>query len=147
MKQSSGSIPEGPAVILVHLASVWVPYTSEGKEAIASYPEILKEIKLALQEVARKLGVYLSKKRRKRFQEERREMFKRYAVELADSLNKLTGVSKEDIHKKLLKSLEQKIKDIELGTEEGVELLAEGSTDEKKERKPQEEEVEAEYED
>ena len=36
--------------IIVHIASVWVPFTSESKEAIASYPEILKEIKLGLQE-------------------------------------------------------------------------------------------------
>ena len=34
-------------VILVHLASVWVPFTSESKEAVARYPEILREIKLA----------------------------------------------------------------------------------------------------
>ena len=43
--------------ILVHVASVWVPYTSESKEAIEPYPEILKEIKLGLQECARKLAM------------------------------------------------------------------------------------------
>ncbi len=41
----------GPLVILVHMASVWVPYTSEAKEAIASYPEIVKEIRLGLQQM------------------------------------------------------------------------------------------------
>ena len=39
--------PFGPVAILVHIASVWVPFTSESKEAVAAYPEILKEIKLA----------------------------------------------------------------------------------------------------
>ena len=39
--------------MMVHIASVWVPFTSESKEAIAHYPEILKEIRLALQECGR----------------------------------------------------------------------------------------------
>ena len=39
------------------MASVWVPFTSESKEAIASYPEIQKELRLALQAVGRKLGM------------------------------------------------------------------------------------------
>ncbi len=64
LKQSNGSIPMGPCLIQVHMASVWVPFTSEAKEAIAHYPEIIKEIKLALQEVGRELGKYLSKKHR-----------------------------------------------------------------------------------
>src|SRR5262249_4158164 len=48
--QSRGALPAGPMVIFVHMASVWVPFTSESKEAIADYDEIRKEIKLALQE-------------------------------------------------------------------------------------------------
>ncbi|MFH0874590.1 MAG: DNA topoisomerase VI subunit B [archaeon] len=64
LKQSSNSVPIGPCVIIVHMGSVWVPYTSEAKEAIAHYPEIIKEIKLALQECGRELGKYLNKKRR-----------------------------------------------------------------------------------
>jgi len=44
---------------MVHVASVWVPFTSESKEAIASYPEIQKELRLALQAVGRHLGTYV----------------------------------------------------------------------------------------
>ena len=55
--QSRGALPAGPMVIFVHMASVWVPFTSESKEAIADYDEIRKEIKLALQECGRRLGV------------------------------------------------------------------------------------------
>ena len=43
---------------MIHMASVWVPFTSESKEAIASYPEIQKEIRLGLQTAGRKLGMY-----------------------------------------------------------------------------------------
>ncbi|HET6675048.1 MAG TPA: DNA topoisomerase VI subunit B, partial [Nitrospiraceae bacterium] len=35
--QSRGALPAGPMVIFVHMASVWVPFTSESKEAIADY--------------------------------------------------------------------------------------------------------------
>src|SRR5499426_2119854 len=35
--QSRGALPAGPMVIFVHMASVWVPFTSESKEAIAEY--------------------------------------------------------------------------------------------------------------
>ena len=59
VSQSRGALPAGPMVIFVHMASVWVPFTSESKEAIADYDEIRKEIKLALQECGRRLGVFL----------------------------------------------------------------------------------------
>src|SRR5262245_32129891 len=43
--QSRGALPQGPIVVFVHMASVWVPFTSESKEAIADYDEIRKEMK------------------------------------------------------------------------------------------------------
>ena len=46
LSQSRGSMPKGPVTVMVHIASVWVPFTSESKEAIASYPEIQKELRL-----------------------------------------------------------------------------------------------------
>ena len=59
LHQPKGALPIAPMAILVHVASVWVPYTSESKEAIEPYPEILKEIKLGLQQCARQLAHYL----------------------------------------------------------------------------------------
>ena len=61
LSQSKGALPIGPVTLVVHIASVWVPFTSESKEAIAHYPEIIKEIKLALQECGRKLSIYIHK--------------------------------------------------------------------------------------
>src|SRR6266446_4085797 len=43
LQQSKGALPTGPMILFVHMASVWVPFTSESKEAVASYPEIIKE--------------------------------------------------------------------------------------------------------
>jgi len=102
---SSNGIPTGSYMILVHLASVWVPYTSEGKSAIAGYPEIIKEIKLALQDCARKLKSYLSAKNRDKRQTERRSLFEIYIPELAYALEKLTDEKKETIEKDLKKVL------------------------------------------
>lgn len=61
LEQQAGSLPVGAAIILVHVASTHIPFTSESKEAIADVPEIVEEIGLALKDVARKLKLYLSK--------------------------------------------------------------------------------------
>ena len=105
LQQSGDSIPVGPAVIVVHMSSVWVPFTSESKEAIAHYNEIIKEIKLALQECGRLLGTYVRKKTKISDQMERANMFEKYIPEVADSLSVLTGDKKEKILEKLQKML------------------------------------------
>ena len=46
-------IPSGPAIIMVHVASTQIPFTSESKEAIADIDEIENEIRLALRNCAR----------------------------------------------------------------------------------------------
>lgn len=62
-EQKSGSgIPSGPAILLVHVASTKVPFTSESKEAIAEIPEIIEEIKLALRDLARQIRIFVTKK-------------------------------------------------------------------------------------
>ncbi|NOZ82101.1 MAG: DNA topoisomerase VI subunit B [Candidatus Micrarchaeota archaeon] len=91
----------GPVVIAVHMASVWIPFTSESKEAIASYPEIIKEIKLALQECGRKLGSYIRGKRRLLEKERKMSLFNAYIPELAEALEYLTGTRKEEIERML----------------------------------------------
>jgi DNA topoisomerase-6 subunit B len=55
-------LPIGPAVILIHLASTNIPYTSESKESVAAIPEIIEEVRLSLQEVGRKLREYVERK-------------------------------------------------------------------------------------
>ncbi|MGV8150290.1 MAG: DNA topoisomerase VI subunit B [Candidatus Woesearchaeota archaeon] len=95
MQQSNGAMPTGPLTMLIHMSSVWVPFTSESKEALAHYPEIIKEIKLALQEAGRKLQTYVHKKHRVQNQLERANIFERYIPEVADSLERLTGEKKE----------------------------------------------------
>ena len=105
LEQSRSSPPVGPCVIIVHISSVWVPFTSESKEAIAHYPEIIKEIKLGLQECGRLLGIYVRKKSRIHEQMARANMFEKFLPELAESLASLAKDNKEKILKALQKML------------------------------------------
>jgi DNA topoisomerase-6 subunit B len=106
--QPSSSLPAGPLAILIHFASVWVPFTSEGKQAIANYSEILKEIKLALQDAGRKLGAYVNQKFKQKEIQLRKELFEKYMPELAESLSKLTGKQKDKIIQELKKIIIEK---------------------------------------
>ena len=116
LSQSKGALPAGPVVILVHIASVWVPFTSESKEAIAHYPEIIKEIKLALQEVGRKLGSYIRKNVKAKQQKERANLFEKYIPEVATALTKISNEKKEVIESSLYKRLKKDLPSI-LGAE------------------------------
>ena len=89
--QSRGALPAGPMVIFVHMASVWVPFTSESKEAIADYDEIRKEIKLALQECGRRLGVFLRRRERAKTEFRRRNIFELYIEEVVEACARLKG--------------------------------------------------------
>ena len=89
--QSRGALPGGPMVIFVHMASVWVPFTSESKEAIADYDEIQKEITLALRECGRRLGLFLRRRERAAGEYRRRNIFELYIEEVAEACNRLKG--------------------------------------------------------
>jgi len=103
--QSRGALPAGPMVIFVHMASVWVPFTSESKEAIADYDEIRKEIKLALQECGRRLGVFLRRRERAKDEFRRRNIFELYIEEVVDACARLKGgkLAKEKLKDQLQK--------------------------------------------
>jgi DNA topoisomerase-6 subunit B len=120
VKGSRGSLPEGPMTIFVHMASVWVPFTSEAKEAIAEYDEIIKEIKLALQECGRKLGIWVRKRQHAKSEFERRNAFQRYIAEVAEACGRLKD-GKLDIEK-LKKQLARTAQEI-TGGEETNRLL------------------------
>ena len=105
LSQARGQLPVGPITVMVHMASVWVPFTSESKEAIASYPEIMKELRLGLQAVGRKLAVYLNRRKRVQQEGERREIFLRYLGEVASAVGMIKDLSdrgKKDLYGRLV---------------------------------------------
>ena len=106
--QSRGQLPRGPITIMVHMASVWVPFTSESKEAIASYPEIQKEIRLGLQTVGRKLGMFMRRRKRVKHEGERRSIFLRYLGEVAQAVSRINGCDKDVLYGNLLEVAKKK---------------------------------------
>ncbi len=102
ISQSKGALPSGPILIVVHMASVWVPFTSESKEAIASYPEITKEIKLALQECGRKLAVELKRKRKAADEKKKVSYIEKYLPHIGIGLKEILKLSDKDEQKMLI---------------------------------------------
>jgi DNA topoisomerase VI subunit B len=97
LAQSRGALPRGHLMLMVHIASVWVPFTSESKEAIAHYPEIIKDIKLAVQECGRKLGIYV--KRQKRIKQEmiKQDYIKTYLPPIGEALRDILALKEKQV--------------------------------------------------
>src|SRR5688572_26023458 len=108
LSQPRGSLPQGPLVIMIHMASVWVPFTSESKEAIADYDEIRKEMKLALMECGRKLGTYLRKRQRMQRESARRDVFERYIGEISKAVHNINGTDAKKLYEALLKQAKKR---------------------------------------
>lgn len=96
LPQPRGALPVGPAVIMVHIASVWVPFTSESKEAIAHYPEIIREITYCVQECGRRLSVHLSRRHRENEAERKRSYIVKYIPHLALGLKDILDLPDKD---------------------------------------------------
>jgi len=127
LSQSSGALPIGPITIAVHVASVWVPFTSESKEAIAHYPVMLKEIKLAVQECGRKLGTYVHKKKRVGAELKKRSYIEKYIPHLADALKDLLKLNKGEV--KEIEKILEKILEEQRGTKQEVEFDSSKNTE------------------
>jgi len=101
LSQSGGALPQGPLVVMLHMASVWVPFTSESKEAIADYDEIRQEIRLALQECGRKLGAFLNRRRKQKYEGQRRDVFERYIREVVAACRMIKRVDGDALERDL----------------------------------------------
>ncbi len=108
LNQSNGNIPVGPVVITVHIASVWVPFTSESKEAIAHYPEIIKEIKLAVQECGRQLGKHVRKQHKAKDEEKKKSYLEKYVPIIGEALKEILPDTKPAIVSKNLQEVLEK---------------------------------------
>ena len=92
LDQPGGSgMPNGPAVLMIHLASTNVPFTSESKDAIANIPAIEDEIELAIREAARELKSYLNKRRSMQKRREKQDVLGRILPEMAEKVAEVTG--------------------------------------------------------
>ena len=78
------------------IASVWVPFTSESKEAVAHYDEIIKEMKLAVQECGRRLGAYIRRGARERDEAKKRSYIEKYIPHIGIALQEILGISEKE---------------------------------------------------
>ena len=90
-------LPNGPAVVMIHVASTNVPFTSESKDAIANVPEIEHEIELAVREAARDLKAYLKKQRSMRKRREKQDVLAAILPRMATKLADVTERDRLDI--------------------------------------------------
>ena len=136
ISQSRGALPAGPLIVMVHIASVWVPFTSESKEAVASYPEIMHEIKLSLQECGRRLAGYVRKIKKGAHEAERKKIFDLYMVEVAESLHDFTNCDK----KKVIEDMKKIAGSKTLTLEQEEEIKARAELTKKRKKSGEEEE-------
>jgi len=97
LSQSRGSLPVGQVMIMVHIASVWVPFTSESKEAVAHYPEIIKEIKLTVQECGRQLGIHLRRQRKIKDELKKRGYIETYLPPIGEALKDILKLNEKQV--------------------------------------------------
>ncbi len=111
--QPKGSLPVGPLAIVVHLASVWVPFTSEAKEAVAHYDDLLREMKFAVQECGRKLGSHLRAREKALSDQKRLSLFQRYIPEVSAAMASILGTPKDKIETAFVDALPNFVRMIE----------------------------------
>jgi DNA topoisomerase-6 subunit B len=93
LQQSRGALPTGPIILIAHVASVWVPFTSESKESVAGYDEISRELKLALQQLGRQLARHLRRSRKARDAAMKRAYIEKYIPHIGIALHEILELS------------------------------------------------------
>jgi DNA topoisomerase-6 subunit B len=122
-------IPNGPVVIMVHVASTNVPFTSESKDAVANIPEIEDEIERAIRDSARDLKSFLKKRRSMQKRQRKQNKLATILPAMAEKLEAVTGEGELNIDDSLARIMNNVLVEREYG-EDTVRLVVEnnGST-------------------
>ena len=83
--------PSGPAIVLIHVASTNIPFTSEAKEAIADITEIKKEIVLGLRNNAKTLARHLKKQKKRAKVSEKFDLVQKVLPAIAEKTSSVVG--------------------------------------------------------
>lgn len=92
----SGSMPRGPMVLMVHIASTNVPFTSESKDAVSSAEVLEDEIEKAIREVARDVKSHVNKQRDLKKRQEKRDTVGDIIPPMAESLANVVETDEPD---------------------------------------------------
>jgi DNA topoisomerase-6 subunit B len=99
LQHPKGALPIGPVLIMVHIASVWVPFTSESKDAVAHYPEIIKEFRFALQECGRQMTTFVRRRQRAADEAKKAAYIEKYIPQVAIGIQEILGLGEKDTGK------------------------------------------------
>lgn len=94
---------ETPVVIVSHICSTRIPYKTVGKENVADRPELERELKNALQYLARKLAVHMSRQGMADMAKKRANLYSKYVPLIAQFSTELAGKKQEPNYKQLIK--------------------------------------------
>ena len=92
-----------PLVIVSHICSTRVPYKTVGKENVADRPELERELKNALQYLARKLAAHMSRQGMADMAKKRSNLYTKYVPLIAQFSMELAGKKKEPNYKQLIR--------------------------------------------
>jgi len=92
-----------PLVIVSHICSTRIPYKTVGKENVADRPELERELKNALQYLARKLAVHMSRKGADDMAKKRANLYSKYVPLIAQFATELAGKKKEPNYNQLIR--------------------------------------------
>jgi DNA topoisomerase-6 subunit B len=133
LKQPGGSgIPNGPVVLMVHVASTNVPFTSESKDAVASVEAIEDEIELAVREAARELKSYLNKQQSMRKRKKKQNVLAEVLPVMASKVADVTGRDEPEFGDALARIMNNVLVEREVeaeGTEQTVTVVVENHSD------------------
>jgi DNA topoisomerase-6 subunit B len=101
-------VDTAPLTIFTNIVSTFVPYTSTGKQAIASEEDVLNEIRMGLMDVARNLKRHLHHKRRIFEKASRRSSLLKYVEETAGAIAKLSEHKQAGIKENLERLVDKK---------------------------------------
>jgi len=90
-------LPVGPLVVVIHVASTKIPFTSEAKEAIATVPEIMDALDTLLKGIARQIKTMKKKEAHKMQVEEKFSLIEQILPEIAIKSSKILGKSPPNI--------------------------------------------------
>ncbi|HEV2139222.1 MAG TPA: DNA topoisomerase VI subunit B [Nitrososphaerales archaeon] len=93
---------DAPVGVITHIASTRIPYKTVGKEYIADRPEIQREIRNAVREALRRLGIFLSKKGSAEAVQRKMNIYGKYLPLIAQFSTELAGAKKPPDYHKLI---------------------------------------------
>ncbi|MDE1851225.1 MAG: DNA topoisomerase VI subunit B [Candidatus Micrarchaeota archaeon] len=127
-----------PISVMVNVSSVYIPYSGVGKQAIAQEPEIIEEIKLAVQDCARSLQRHISNQKNMNMQATKYNTIMRYVSQLALNLSEITGEKKDSIEKGLKEVVEKRYRKLVEEEQKSQEDAAASASEEAQEETAEE---------